>query len=90
VGRPYGTVLSGRPGIAKRRRIWPKAHLSLTPQQLSQQLEDGLRTISQDVIDTVAALLPKGNYPVQLFTTKPLLMIGQKPPISLSCQADYY
>jgi hypothetical protein len=66
------------------------AKLPLTPEQLSTQLGAGLSTISQAVIDTMTALLPSGRYQVGLITMKPLLMIGQEPPVSLSCQADYY
>jgi hypothetical protein len=66
------------------------AHLPLTPQELSKQLDVGLSTISQDVINTVAALLPKGSYKIELITVKPSLIAGQKPPVYISCQADYY
>jgi hypothetical protein len=42
------------------------AKLPLTPQQLSTQLQAGLETIPPEVVETVAVLLPKGKYRVEL------------------------
>jgi hypothetical protein len=66
------------------------AQLPLTPQQLSHQLQTGISFVSRDIIDTVAAILPKGMYQIGLVTTKPVLVAGQKPPVYTGCQADYY
>jgi len=71
------------------RRV-DQARLPLTPQQLSAQLEAGLNSISQEVMDTVAALLPKGRYAVQLLTVKPTLLTQEKTPGRVSCEADYF
>ena len=66
------------------------ANLPLTPQQLSTQLQVGFETIPQNVVDTVAVLLPKGRYRVELSTVAPSLLTHQDQPWQISCEADYF
>jgi hypothetical protein len=65
-------------------------NLPLTPRQLSTQLEAGLTSVSQSIIDTVAVLLPKGRYHVGLVTMTPTLIAQGNPPRGVSCDADYF
>lgn len=67
-----------------------KAKLPLTPQQLSEQLRTGFESLPTDVFDTVAPLLPKGRYRVQLVEVKPSLMTQGNRPNTISCNADYF
>jgi hypothetical protein len=66
------------------------ATLPLTPQQLSEQLEIGFEELSQDVLETVTALLPKGRYRAELLTITPSLMSQENRPLVISCEADYF
>lgn len=73
--------------------IFQRVHhknLPLTPRQLSEQLEAGLTSISQAIIDTVAVLLPKGRYRVSLLTVTPTLVTQGNRPQGVSCEADYF
>jgi len=66
------------------------ANMPMTPCQLSEQLEAGLGTIGQDVLETVSALLPRGKYRAELLTVTPSLVTGQDCPQEISCGADYF
>ena len=47
------------------------AEMPLAPQELAARLREGLDDLPQDVIDTVAAILPDGRYAVGLLTIYP-------------------
>src|SRR6266508_747826 len=65
-------------------------NLPLTPRQLSAQLEVGLTSVPQTIIDTVAVLLPKGRYHVNLLSATPSLVTRGNQPRGVSCDADYF
>src|SRR5512138_2872651 len=50
------------------------AKLPLGPDQLDQALERGIGEISADIVNTVAALLPRGSYSIELIETAPSLL----------------
>jgi hypothetical protein len=58
--------------------------LTLTPTELRDKLERGLGTVSQDVVDTVSALLPRGTYKVALLEVTPVLSVRPPTPPSIS------
>jgi len=66
------------------------AKLPLTPKQLSNQLDTGIGTISQDIINTVSVLLPKGRYNIKLSTVKPSMITEKNLPTQIGCQSDYF
>jgi hypothetical protein len=73
--------------------IFQRVHdqgLPLTPRQLSAQLEAGLTSIPQAIIDTVAVLLPRGNYRISLLTFTPSLIMKGNQPYGVGCEADYF
>lgn len=89
----------GRATLSDRQRLWHlfrhfqtlhDQNLPLTPRQLSTQLEAGLTTVSQAIIDTVVVLLPKGRYRVNLVTVTPTLIAQGNLPRGVSCEADYF
>lgn len=67
-----------------------KANFPLTPQQLSEQLRIGFKTLPQEVFETVAPLLPKGRYRVELLEIQPSLFTQENRPDAISCEADYF
>ena len=67
-----------------------KAQLPLNPHQLSEQLRIGFESLPTDVFETVAVLLPKGRYRVQLLEVTPSLITQENRPDAISCDADYF
>jgi hypothetical protein len=62
----------------------------LTPEKLSVLLNEGLETVPQEVVDTVAVLLPYGRYRIGLLHITPSLIKPSNKPRGLSCDADYF
>jgi hypothetical protein len=65
-------------------------NLPITPRQLSDRFQNGLEKISQEEIDTIAVLLPKGEYRVGLLEVTPRIMTRENRDRTVSCEADYY
>ncbi len=55
------------------------AKLPLAPEELSQQLRLGLKEVTQPIIDTVATILPVGDYIVNLIKVTPKFVPSRKP-----------
>ncbi len=68
------------------------AKLPLTPNQLSQVLEKGVQEISREIVNTVAALLPKGRYSIKLTTVTPSIMLRENGNelFNSNWDVDYY
>jgi hypothetical protein len=66
--------------------------LPLTSRQLSNQLENGIEMVSQEAIDTVSALLPKGEYLVSIIDVLPSLVKQKMNPnmMGVFCESDYF
>jgi hypothetical protein len=54
------------------------AHLPITPMAVSDQLRSGLHSVSQSLIATIAHILPKGNYAVNLLTITPSFLPSER------------
>lgn len=65
--------------------------LPMTPRQLSDNLENGIETVSQEIMDTVSALLPRGKYIVSIIQMRPSLVRKKMWPLMMSvfCESDY-
>lgn len=63
----------------------------MTPRQLSDNLENGIETVSQEIMDTVSALLPRGEYIVSIIQMRPSLVRKKMSPLMMGvfCESDY-
>lgn len=66
------------------------ANLPLTPQEFSEHLRVGFKSIPEEFLETAAELLPKGKYHVELLSVTPSLFTRKNRPSSISCEADYF
>lgn len=62
----------------------------LTPQQLSATLNAGLDAVTPEVVQTVAPLLPKGRYTVNILSILPTRRDQNQSQPHVSCAADYF
>jgi hypothetical protein len=62
----------------------------LAPNDLSAALNAGLADLSPEVVRTVAPLLPKGRYLVNILSILPTRYDQQQPHPLISCAADYF
>jgi hypothetical protein len=62
----------------------------LTPSELSAALNAGLAAVTPEVIQTVAPLLPKGRYLVNLLSILPTRWDYHQPHPRISSAADYF
>lgn len=65
------------------------ATLPIAPSELSKQLKTGIKSISQEVINTVSKILPEGTYKIGLIRIRPELIYSSINPIYYK-RPEYY
>lgn len=62
----------------------------IAPQELCERFAVGVQIVSDEIIQTVTPLLPKGEYIVGLVELLPARAQRTKNPQRLGCQSDYF
>ena len=66
------------------------ARLPIAPDRLGQLLEEGLHSLSKEIVETITFLLPKGTYIVGLLRLIPNLMEQGERPWYMEFETDNY